>query len=259
MQFSFSNKVALVTGGSSGIGHETALAFTRSGATVVLADINETEGEKTVQLLQKAAAEAGLAGEAMFVKTDVTQADEVAALVAQTVDVYGQLDFALNNAGIDGAAAKTADYPDDIWHQVMNINVNGVWYGMKYEIPQMLAQGGGAIVNLASVAGLVGFVRHAAYSASKHAVVGLTKTAALEYVRQGIRINAVCPGFTDTPMVQNIIAQNPQQEERLVAGVPARRLGKPEEIAAAVLYLCSEEAGFITGHTLTLDGGILAM
>ena len=188
----------------------------------------------------------------------MTQPEEVAALVEATVSTFGRLDFALNNAGVGGVRALTADYPIEVWQRLIEVNLNGVWYCMKYELPQMLKQGQGAIVNLASVAGLVAFPGHAAYAATKHAVVGLTKTAALEYVRKGIRINAVCPGFTDTPMVQQMIETSPEFTERLIAAVPARRLGQPEEIAAAVLYLCSDEAGFITGHTLTLDGGIVA-
>ena len=252
MNYDFRKRVALVTGGASGIGQATALAFAEVGAQVVVADIDEEGGAETVENIRSAA------GQAHFVPTDVTQPAAVAALIEVAVATYGQLDFAVNNAGLAGARARTADYPQAVWQQLIEVNLNGVWYCLKHEIPQMLKQGQGVIVNVASVAGLVGFPGHAAYTATKHAVVGLTKTAALEYVRKGIRINAVCPAFTDTPMLSDMIETTPEFAERLVAGIPARRLGQPEEVAAAVLYLCSDEAGFVTGHMLTLDGGIVA-
>lgn len=253
----FVEKVALVTGGASGLGRAAALAFAERGARVVVSDVNEAGSAETVQMIADAA------GEATFIKTDVTKPEEVQQLVARTVAEYGQLDFALNNAGIDGGRDLLGDYSDEMWQRVMEVNVSGVWYCMKAEIAQMLRQRGdgqskGVIVNLASLAGLVGAPRLAAYSASKHAVVGLTKSAALEYVRQGIRINAVCPGFTDTPMVRKGMDKDPVFAQRLVGGVPARRLGKPEEIAAAIMYLCSDEAAFMVGHTMVLDGGIHA-
>jgi NAD(P)-dependent dehydrogenase (short-subunit alcohol dehydrogenase family) len=249
---SFNGRVALVTGGASGIGRATGLAFAQAGTRLMLADIDEIGGAESVALI-----EAG-GGEAHFLPTDVSQPAQVAALLAATIATYGQLDFALNNAGLAGVRAKTADYPEAEWQRLVAVNLSGVWSCMRYEIPPMLRQGRGVIVNLASVAGLVGFPGYSAYAATKHAVIGLTKTAALEYIRQGIRVNAVCPAFTDTPMLAKMIAETPAFQERLVAAVPARRLGTPAEVAAAVLYLCSDEAAFITGQTLTLDGGITA-
>jgi NAD(P)-dependent dehydrogenase (short-subunit alcohol dehydrogenase family) len=179
-------------------------------------------------------------------------------MIEAAVATCGRIDFAANSAGVSGVRSRTADYPQGEWHQVIDVNLHGVWYCMRSEIDQMLKQGQGVIVNLASVAGLVGFPSHAAYAASKHAVVGLTKTAALEYVRKGIRINAVCPGFIDTPMIEKERQRDPEYAQRLVRGVPARRLGTPQEVAAAVIYLCSDRAGFVAGHTLVLDGGIVA-
>jgi len=248
----FSNKVVLITGGGSGLGRASAVAFAQEGVRVAVADVNEAGGRESVDLVQKAG------GEAFFISCDVTDQAQVGAMVQATVDAYGQLDFALNSAGISGPMSLTAEYDDELWHRVLDINLNGLWYCMKDEINYMLTQGHGSIVNIASVAGLIGAPRLSAYVASKHAVVGLTKTAALEYVRQGIRINAVCPGFTDTPMVQEGIVTDPIFGQQLINGIPARRLGRPEEVAAAVVYLCSEQAGFIVGHSLTLDGGISA-
>jgi NAD(P)-dependent dehydrogenase (short-subunit alcohol dehydrogenase family) len=252
MAQSFTDRVALVTGGASGIGRAAALAFAQSGAKVVVSDINEAGADETVQMIDQAS------GEAKFIPADVTHQDEVATLIKAIVESYGQLDFALNNAGIAGVRTNTADYPDDLWHRLIDVNLNGVWYCMKHEIRQMLIQGHGVIVNLASIAGLIGSPRLSAYAASKHAVVGLTKTAALEYIRKGIRINAICPAYTDTPMAQSMFEENPEFGRRLLAAIPAQRLGTPEEIAAAVLYMCSDEAAFMTGHTLVLDGGIVA-
>jgi len=228
------------------------VAFAREGVQIAVADVNESGGQETVNLVEQEGSKA------FFVRCDVTDQSQVEAMVQATVDRYGQIDFALNSAGISGPMARVADCEDQDWHRIMDINVNGLWYCMKHEIRHMLTRGEGAIVNIASVAGLIGAPRMGAYAASKHAVVGLTKSAALEYVRQGIRINAVCPGYTDTPMVQGGMASDPVFAQRLVGGIPARRLGKPEETAAAVVYLCSEQAGFVVGHTLTLDGGISA-
>ncbi len=252
MKHTFTDKVALVTGGASGIGRATAIAFAQAGASVLVSDINETGGQETVRTIRE------ISGEATFAQADVAQIDQVEALVDAVVKSYGRLDFAVNNAGIQGAQDRTANYPEKDWHRVIEVNLNGVWYCMKYELAQMMKQRYGVIVNVASVAGLVGFPFHSAYVASKHAVVGLTKTAALEYIRKGIRINAVCPGFTDTPMVQRVAEKDPAYAQSLVDRVPARRLGAPEEIAAAILYLCSDQAGFVSGHTLVLDGGVTA-
>jgi len=252
MIYPFTDRVALVTGAASGIGRAIALAFAESGARLWLSDLDQAGGEQTVQMVRQSS------GVAKFVQADVTQPQQVAAMIGAAVESYGRIDFAANNAGVGGPRQRTVDYPLDDWRKVIDVNLNGVWYCMRSEIAQMLKQGQGVIVNLASVAGLVGFPSHAAYAASKHAVVGLTKTAALEYVRKGIRINAVCPGFTDTPMIEQERQRDPQYAQRLIMGVPARRLGQPQEVAAAVLYLCSDQAGFIAGHTLVLDGGIVA-
>lgn len=248
----YANKVALVTGAASGIGRATALAFARQGAKVLVSDVMEAGGQETVQMIRE------ISGEATFVQADVTKWDEVAALMDATINTYQKIDFALNNAGVQGVMARTAEYPQDEWQHVIDVNLNSVWYCMKFELDQMMKQGYGVIVNLSSVSGLVGFPSHSAYAASKHAVIGLTKTAALEYIRKGIRINAVCPGFTDTPMVQRAFKEHPAYTQRLIDRVPARRMGTPEEVAAAILYLCSDQAGFVTGHALVLDGGITA-
>ena len=252
MDKEFVGKVALITGGASGIGRASALAFAARGAAVMVSDVNEAGLQESVALVQAEG------GEASYTLTDVTDESAVKAMVDSCVERYGQLDFALNNAGVGGVQAFTTDYPTDAFKLVMAINVTGVYYCMKYELAAMMERGSGAIVNLASVAGLVGFPRHSAYAASKHAVIGLTKSAALEYVRKGIRVNAVCPGFTDTPMVKELESQGPEYAQRLLRGIPMRRLGKPDEIASAILYCCSDGAGFMTGHTLTLDGGITA-
>jgi NAD(P)-dependent dehydrogenase (short-subunit alcohol dehydrogenase family) len=218
----------------------------------MVADVTVEGGHDTVRLIQEAG------GEATFMRTDVTQATEVDALIARTLALYKRLDCAHNNAGIEGATGSTADCTEDNWDRVLSVNLKGVWLCMKYEIPPMLQQSGGAIVNTASVAGLVGARGIPAYVASKHGVVGLTKTAALEYARTGIRVNAVCPGVIRTPMVERLLSGRPRAEARLVEMEPVRRLGTPEEVAEAVIWLCSDAASFVTGHTLTVDGGLVA-
>jgi len=245
-------KVAIVTGGGSGIGRASALAFAREGAKVVVADVVVEGGEETVRLIQHNG------GAAIFVKTNVSKAAEVEALVARAVLTYGRLDCAHNNAGIEGPGATTVDYAEESWERVLAINLTGVWLCMKYEIPQMLKQGSGAIVNTASTAGLVGYPRGSAYVASKHGVVGLTKTAALEYAKSGIRVNAVCPGAIDTPMMGRITDHRPQRAARMAAAEPVGRMGQPAEIAEAVVWLCSEAASFVTGHAMAVDGGMTA-
>jgi len=245
-------KVALITGAGSGIGRATALAFAKEGAKVVVADIVVAGGEETVRMIK------GAGGEAIFVKTDVTRAAEVEALVKKTVETYGRLDCAFNNAGIEGEMAPTADCTEENWDRVVNIDLKGVWLCMKYEIPQMLQQRGGAIVNTASVAGLVGFQGIPAYVASKHGVNGLTKTAALEYAKSGIRVNSVCPGVIHTPMIERFFSTNPQVSEAMSALEPVGRLGKPEEIGEAVLWLCSDAASFVTGLPMAVDGALTA-
>lgn len=257
MTFEFPDKVVLITGGASGLGRASALAFTHAGAEVVISDQNKDGGAETIEMIHAAG------GSATFMQIDVTDEEAVADLIAQTVSLHGRIDFAVNSAGISGDMAPMADYPVETFKQVMDVNVSGVWHCMQHQIIQMLKQdegddGRGIIVNLASVAGVIGAPRLSAYVASKHAVVGLTKSVALEYVRKGIRINAICPGFTDTPMVQQDVESDPAFAEKVLAGIPARRLGKPEEIAAAILYLCSPAAAFTVGHAMVLDGGISA-
>ncbi len=251
-------KVALVTGGASGIGRATALTFAREGAKLIIADMNEDGGQQTVHMITEND------GEAIFVQVDVTQTTEVDAMISKAVETYGRLDCAHNNAGISstgvagGQRTLTADYPEERWHQVIAINLTGVWLCMKYEIQQMLQQGGGAIVNTASVAGLVGLpYTSAAYVASKHGVVGLTKTAALEYAKSGIRVNCVCPGYIETPMTAASMS-DPEQLERIIASEPIGRVGTPEEIAEAVVWLCSDASSFVTGHAMAVDGGFVA-
>lgn len=245
-------KVALVTGGSSGIGRATALAFARAGAKVVVSDVAVQGGEETARLIREAG------GDAVFIRTDVSQPDEVEALIRQAVETYGRLDCAFNNAGIEGESAPTAECSLANWQRVLAINLTGVWLCMRYEIAQMLRQGGGAIVNTASVAGLVGFRGIPAYVASKHGIVGLTRTAALEYATAGIRVNAVCPGVIQTPMIERFTAGNPAALQQLLALEPIGRLGRPEEVAEAVVWLCSDAASFVTGHALAVDGGLVA-
>jgi NAD(P)-dependent dehydrogenase (short-subunit alcohol dehydrogenase family) len=246
------SKVALVTGGSSGIGRATALTFAREGAKVVVADMQPDGGHQTVHMIQESG------GEATFVPVDVTKAADVEAMIAKAVQTYGRLDCAYNNAGVGSRArAPLADYPEEDWHRIIAINLTGVWLCMKYEIPQMLQQGGGAIVNTASIAGLVGLSETSAYVASKHGVVGITRTAALEYARQGIRVNCVCPGYIRTPMTAQSMS-DPDRLAQMIAREPIGRVGNPEEVAAAVMWLCSDAASFVTGHTMTVDGGYMA-
>ena len=245
-------KVSLVTGGSSGIGRSTALAFATEGTRVVVADIAVDGGRETVRMIEYNG------GQAIFVKTDVTRADEVEKMVDKAIETYGQLDFAFNNAGIDGDVASVTRYTEENWDRVININLKGVWLCMKYEIPQMLKQGGGAIVNTSSTAGLIGIGSNPAYVASKHGVVGLTKAAALRYAKRGIRVNAICPGAIYTPLVKKLIATYPDMEQVVIGMSPMGRLGTPEEVAQAVIWLCSDAASFITGNPLSIDGGLVA-
>lgn len=245
-----SDSVAIVTGASSGIGRTTAKRFAEEGASVVVGDIDEEGGVKTVSQIEDAG------GEAQFVTVDVTNKDEIAALVETAVDSYGGLDFAFNNAGIEGKQLPTSEQPLSNWEQVIDINLRGVFLGMQAEIPAMLEDGGGAIVNTSSVAGVVGFPALSPYVASKHGVIGLSKTAALEFANDGVRVNAVCPGVIETPMVERTQEESPEQMEQTIAATPMRRLGKPEEIADAALWLCSEHASFVTGESLVIDGGL---
>jgi NAD(P)-dependent dehydrogenase (short-subunit alcohol dehydrogenase family) len=272
------NKIALITGGAVGIGRAAALIFAREGAKVVVVDILATEGEQTVQLVKQNG------GEARFIQCDVTQSAQVAALVQETVKAYGRLDCAFNNAGIEGAFAATADCTEENWDRIVAVDLKGVWLCMKYELQQMLTQGKGAIVNTASVAGVVAERGRPAYAAAKGGVIQLSRTAAIEYAGTGIRINTVCPGGVETPMIDRALndmniegfAPNPKRskwatratnwmlqsrpvQKRMMNFMhPIGRMGKPEEIAEAAVWLCSDASSFITGHSLVVDGGMTA-
>jgi NAD(P)-dependent dehydrogenase (short-subunit alcohol dehydrogenase family) len=248
----FDGKVALVTGGGSGIGRATALAFTRHGAQLVIGDRDVQRGEETVSMIRDAG------GTATFRRTDVLVPAEVEALVDHAIAKYGRLDAAFNNAGIEGDVRPLVEQREANYDAVMDVNVKGVWLSMKYEIPRMLEQGGGAIVNCSSVAGVIGFPGIGIYAASKHAVIGLTKTAALEYSAKGIRINAVNPGLINTEMADRLAAGIGTSKEDLAPLHPIGRIGRAKEVADAVLWLCSAKASFMTGHSLIVDGGFTA-
>ena len=242
----------MVTGGSSGIGKATSQLFAREGAKVVIADIDVGGGEETVQLIK------GIGGEAIFFKTDVTKAAEVKAMVDKVVEKYGRLDCAFNNSGTEGLEAPIVKDTEENWDRVINTNLKGVWLCMKYEITYMAEHGGGAIVNNSAVSGYTGFDRCMSYVASKHGIIGMTKSATLEYASLGIRINAVCPGSIRTPMTDRIGNRDPRRITDTGHAIPIGRMGTPEDIAKAVVWLCSDEASFITGDAITIDGGYLA-
>lgn len=249
MEKIFSGKTAIVTGGSFGIGRAAAVSFAARGANVVVADIIEDKDQETLKLVRAAGSEG------MFVQCDVSNEANVKTLIDETIVRFGRLDFAFNNAGIEGILAPTHECTTDNWEKVMNINLKGVWFCMKYELLQMLKQGSGAIVNNASIAGMIGFPNIPAYVASKHGVIGLTKTAALEYAKTGIRINVVCPGAIKTPMIDRFTGNNKDAEKGFESKEPVGRLGRPEEVAETVIWLCSSASSFITGDAIPVDGG----
>jgi len=246
----FTDKVAFVTGAASGIGREAALAFARKGAKVVAADISEQGNQETVHLIEDQG------GQAIAVKCDVTRSEDVKAALDKTVEAFGRLDFAFNNAGIEPRnPAPTAEYEEEEWNRIIDINLRGVFLCMKHEIPLILKQGGGAIINTSSGAGIIGIKGSPAYTAAKHGVIGLTKAAALDYAAQNIRVNAVCPGYIDTPMMGRFTGGTDEGRAQVIAEEPIGRMGKPEEIAAAVVWLCSDAAAFMVGHAMVIDGG----
>ncbi len=247
-----SGKVALVTGGSTGIGRATAIAFGRAGARVVVTGLNPEDGKTAVAELEESG------GEGFFIAADVSDATQVEDMVRQTIDAYGRLDYAFNNAGISGPMGPSADYEPEDWRRVIDVNLTGVWLSMKYEIPEMLRQESGVIVNCSSVLGHVGFAGSSAYVAAKHGVLGLTKSAALDYATSGIRITAVCPGFIRTPMIEGAIGDDDEALAPLVGLEPIGRLGTPEEIANLVVWLCSDDASFVIGSSVVADGGWIA-
>ena len=254
MNTELQNKVTLVTGGTTGIGRDTAVLFAKSGAKVVVSGRRETEGHETIDLIRAAG------GDGLFVKSDVSKSSDVQSLVQKTVEKFGRLDIAFNNAGIEGKWVPLIEQSLEDWDAVIDINLKGTWLCLKYEIQQMLKQGsgsGGTIVNMSSVAGLMGAAGAGVYCASKHGVIGLTRTAALEYARSGIRINAVCPAVIETAMADRAFA-DPEANKRVLALHPIGRFGKPMEVAEAVLWLCSSKSSFMTGHYIVLDGGMLA-
>lgn len=249
--YQFKGKVALVTGAASGIGRSTALLLAQNEASVVVSDIEENGGNETTRMIQN------LDGRAEFYRTDVSRPEDCLALVDFTVNRFGRLDFAVNNAGIGGESNPTGDYDIENWQKVIEVNLSGVFYCLRYEIPAMLQHGGGAIVNMSSILGQVAFANAPAYVAAKHGLVGLTRAAALEYSSQGIRINAVGPAFIQTPMISSANS-DPALHDLLVSLHPIGRLGQPEEVAELVLWLCSDRASFITGAYYPVDGGYLA-
>ena len=246
----FSEKIAFVTGAASGIGRAAALAFAREGAGVVVADVSRADNEETANLVAR------LGRHALAVECDVCSEDDLGAAFEQTVKVFGRLDVAFNNAGIEFKEGAVADSRVEDWDRIINTNLRGVYLCLKHEISLMLKTGSGAIVNMSSIAGLVGLKGVPAYTASKHGVVGLTKSAALDYAQSNIRVNAICPGLIDTPLAKRVLT--PEELAQVAASQPMGRMAKPDEVAEAVLWLCSDSASFVTGHALAVDGGFLA-
>jgi NAD(P)-dependent dehydrogenase (short-subunit alcohol dehydrogenase family) len=246
---SFAGKVAFVTGAANGIGRAAALAFAHEGASVVAADVTEQGNQDTARMIEEAG------GRVLAVRCDVSRDGDVKAALDRAVETFGRLDFAFNNAGVEQPVTATADLTEKEWDRIVDINLRGVFLCMRHEIPLMLEQGGGAIVNTSSGAGVKGFAGQGAYCAAKHGVVGLTRAAALDYAKANIRVNAVCPGIIETPMMDRFSGGTPEGRERVIAQEPVGRMGKPEEIASAVLWLCSDAAAFMVGHAMVMDGG----
>ena len=252
MYLNLENKVVIVTGAASGIGATAALAFAKEGASVVVADVNIERGEELVSRIH------GQNGNAIFIPCDVSLESDIKNMVFKTVQRFGRLDCAFNNAGIEGESNGVVECTNENWERVINTNLRSVWWCMKYEIPEMLKVGGGSIVNTSSVAGVVGFTGIPAYVATKHGIIGLTQTAALEYAKYHIRVNAICPGVIDTPMVGRFTKGDEKAASALVESEPIGRMGRPEEIANVALWLCSNASSFVTGHPLVADGGWVA-
>lgn len=252
MNSEFSGKTAIVTGAGAGIGRSVSMLFAEKGANIVVADLLVEGGEETVSMIKENN------GDAIFVKTDVTQSGDIQNLVDKTMETYGRLDYACNNAGISSPPLSVVEHPEDLWDMILNINLKGVWLCMKYEIPEMLKNGGGAIVNMGSIMSIAADANCPAYAASKHGVIGLTRSAALGYVKDGIRVNAVCPSFANTNMAKEMEETAPEIIQMFKSATPAERLVEPEEIAKAVVWLCSDEASFVNGHPMAVDGGFAA-
>ncbi|MDX1636372.1 MAG: SDR family oxidoreductase [Balneolaceae bacterium] len=243
------NKVALITGAASGIGRATALLFARNGALTCIADRSADGLHETLEMVQQ------FHSDAIAIQTDISSRSEVEAMVRRAADRFGRLEIACNNAGIEGEQSLTAECSEENWHRVININLRGTWLCMKYEIREMLKNGGGTIVNISSIAGLLGFPGIVPYVSSKHGINGMTKTAALEYAGQGIRVNSICPGAIQTPMIDRFVGGQTEERENLIGMHPMGRVGNPEEVAEAVLWLCSDKSSFVTGQSLVVDGG----